>query len=62
TATQFALLTSFMALSRTVMSSGAGWLADHMDWISFFALTTLAAIPGILLLVWMMRRYGTEPH
>jgi len=61
TATQFALLTSFMALSRTVMSSGAGWLADHMDWISFFALTTLAAVPGILLLVWMMRRYGSEP-
>jgi PAT family beta-lactamase induction signal transducer AmpG len=61
TATQFALLTSFMALSRTVMSSGAGWLADHVDWISFFALTTLAAVPGILLLVWMMRRYGDAP-
>jgi PAT family beta-lactamase induction signal transducer AmpG len=61
TATQFALLTSFMAQSRTVMSSGAGWLADHMDWISFFTLTTLAAIPGILLLIWMMRRYGSEP-
>lgn len=58
TATQFALLTSFMALSRTVMSSGAGWLADHVNWISFFALTTLAAVPGILLLLWMMRRYG----
>jgi len=61
TATQFALLTSFMALSRTVMSSGAGWLADHVDWISFFILTTLAAIPGLLLLMWMMRRYGAEP-
>jgi PAT family beta-lactamase induction signal transducer AmpG len=58
TATQFALLTSFMALSRTVMSSGAGWLADQVDWISFFALTTVAAVPGILLLAWMMRRYG----
>lgn len=62
TATQFALLTSFMALSRTVMSSGAGWLADHVDWISFFVLTTVAAIPGILLLLWIMRRYGTAPH
>ncbi len=29
TATQYALLTSLMALSRTVMSSGAGWLADR---------------------------------
>jgi len=56
TATQYALLTSFMAFSRTVMSSGAGWLADQMDWVSFFILTTVAAIPGLLLLWWMMRR------
>lgn len=56
TATQYALLTSFMAFSRTVMSSGAGWLADQMDWVSFFILTTVAAVPGLLLLWWMMRR------
>ncbi len=56
TATQYALLTSVMAFSRTIMSSGAGWLADHMDWISFFIVTTLAAIPGIVLLIWMIKR------
>lgn len=60
TATQYALLTSLMAFSRTVMSSGAGWLADHMDWISFFMLTTLAAVPGLVLLLWMIRRYPPE--
>jgi PAT family beta-lactamase induction signal transducer AmpG len=60
TATQYALLTSLMAFSRTVMSSGAGWLADHMDWISFFIVTTLAAVPGLLLLIWMIRRYPPE--
>ncbi|MBX6323229.1 MAG: MFS transporter, partial [Rhodospirillaceae bacterium] len=54
--TQYALLTSFMALGRTVLSSGSGWLADHMDWISFFALTTLLALPGLLLLILLMRR------
>ncbi|MFO1153203.1 MAG: MFS transporter [Rhodospirillales bacterium] len=57
TATQYALLTSLMAVSRTVLSSGAGWLADQVSWPMFFILTTLAAVPGLLLLVWMMRRY-----
>ena len=57
TATQYALLTSLMAFSRTVMSSGAGWLADRMDWVSFFVLSTLAALPGLALLYWMIRRW-----
>lgn len=57
TATQYALLTSLMAMSRTVLSSGAGWLADQVSWPVFFILTTLAAVPGLVLLVWMMRRY-----
>ena len=57
TATQYALLTSFMAQGRTVMSSGSGWLADHMDWINFWALTALMAIPGLLLLLWIARLY-----
>jgi PAT family beta-lactamase induction signal transducer AmpG len=55
TATQYALLTSLMALGRTGLSSGGGWLADQMDWASFFALTTLLAIPGLMLLLWLMR-------
>lgn len=62
TATQYALLTSFMAFSRTLMSSISGWLADHMDWVSFFLLTTVAAVPGLVLLVWMIRRYPPEPE
>ena len=61
TATQYALLTSFMAFSRTVLSSGAGWLADQVDWTTFFIATTLAALPGLVLLVWMIRRFPPEP-
>ena len=57
TATQYALLTSLMAMSRTVLSSGAGWLADQVSWPAFFVITTLAALPGLVLLIWMMRRY-----
>ena len=55
TATQYALLTSVMAFSRTVMSSGAGWVADQMSWPAFFVITTVAALPGLLLLLWMMK-------
>ena len=60
TATQYALLTSFMAFSRTIMSSGGGWLADQVDWVTFFILTTIAAIPGLVLLVWMIKRFPPD--
>lgn len=55
TATQYALLTSFMAVGRTLLASGGGWLADNVDWVSFFALTALLAIPGLLLLFYLWR-------
>ncbi len=50
TATQYALLTSFMSVARTWLSSSGGWLAENMDWVPFFVLTTVAAVPGLLLL------------
>jgi PAT family beta-lactamase induction signal transducer AmpG len=59
TATQYALFSSFMAVGRTLLASGSGWVAEHVDWASFFVLSTLLAAPGLLLLVWMMRRFPT---
>ena len=61
TATQYALLSSFMAFARDVLSASSGWLADHVDWVTFFVITTFAALPGLVLLVWMIRRYPPEP-
>ena len=55
TATQYALLTSLMAATRTWLSASAGLLADSMDWPSFFFLTALAALPGLALLKWLGR-------
>lgn len=57
TATQYALLTSFMALGRTWLASGGGWLADHTDWFTFWSATAFLAIPGLVLLLWIMRLY-----
>lgn len=56
TATQYALLSSLAALGRTVLASSGGWIADRIDWIPFFTLATVAGLPGLLLLLWLMRR------
>ncbi len=60
TATQFALLTSLMSATRTIFASGGGWLADQLDWASYFVITTFAAVPGLLVLLWLMRRLPDE--
>jgi len=55
TATQYALLSSFMVVARTWLSSSGGALAEWLDWIGFFLLTTGAAVPGLVLLWWLGR-------
>ncbi|MBN4016592.1 AmpG family muropeptide MFS transporter [Rhodospirillaceae bacterium AH-315-P19] len=59
TATQYALLSSLMSVGRTLFSAPGGWLADQVDWIPFFLVTTAAAVPGLLLLLWIRRSPGT---
>jgi PAT family beta-lactamase induction signal transducer AmpG len=53
--TQYALLTSLMAFGRTTMSAGGGWLAAETGWTVFWMATTLLAVPGLLLLLWLWR-------
>jgi PAT family beta-lactamase induction signal transducer AmpG len=60
TATQYALLSSFMAFARDVLSASSGWLADHVEWVGFFLFSTGLALPGLVLLLWMMRRMPLE--
>jgi PAT family beta-lactamase induction signal transducer AmpG len=61
-ATQYALLSSFMAMGRTVLSSSGGWFADQLGWVSFFLLSTAVALPGLLLLLWLMSRVAPAPR
>lgn len=61
TATQYALLSSFMAFGRTLLASFGGSMADHMSWTAFFLVTTLAALPGLALLWLMTRRFSANP-
>lgn len=55
TATQYALLSSFMAVARTWLSSSSGYLAEWFGWVDFFILTAGAAVPGLVLLWWLTR-------
>jgi PAT family beta-lactamase induction signal transducer AmpG len=49
-ATQYALLSSLMAVSRDILVAPAGRLVDVTSWPVFFLITLVAAIPGLLLL------------
>jgi len=57
TATQYALLSSLTAFSRDVLSATAGWVADQITWSSFFLISAAAAVPGLIVLVWLMKKF-----
>jgi MFS transporter, PAT family, beta-lactamase induction signal transducer AmpG len=57
TATQFALLSSFAGVGRTFMAGPAGIIAEKFGWVSFWGITVIAAVPGMLLL-WLLWSKG----
>jgi PAT family beta-lactamase induction signal transducer AmpG len=61
TATQYALLSSLATVGRTTLSASGGWLADQLDWVAFFTLTTFAGLPGLLMIAWLMHRRVEAP-
>lgn len=61
TATQYALLSALSAVGRTILSSFSGFFAEAMGWPAFFVLTTVAAVPGLVLL-WVLSRRTVRPE
>jgi MFS transporter, PAT family, beta-lactamase induction signal transducer AmpG len=61
TAFQFALLTSLAGVPATLLTSGAGWLAGTLGWPLFFAVCTVAALPGMALLR-VVAPWGDDPE
>lgn len=55
-ATQYAMLSSLMAVTRIVGGAPAGFLAEHLGWPAFFLASLFAAVPGLLLLTWVRPR------
>jgi PAT family beta-lactamase induction signal transducer AmpG len=50
-ATQFALLSSLAALGRVFITPTSGYVVEAVGWAWFFAIATLTAVPGLLMLV-----------
>ena len=56
TASQYALISAAASIvGRFITGTSAGALVEGMGYFNFYLLTTLAALPGILLFWWMMR-------
>ncbi|MGA3133677.1 MAG: AmpG family muropeptide MFS transporter [Terracidiphilus sp.] len=53
TATQYALLSALASLGRTVVASSGGILSEKLGWVRFFELTSVVALPAIILFIWM---------
>ena len=50
TGTQYALLSSFVAIPRTIFTSQTGFLVESIGWEYYFIFCTLIAIPGLILI------------
>jgi PAT family beta-lactamase induction signal transducer AmpG len=61
-ATQYALLSSVMALSRQVLVAPMGSLAESVGWPSFFLLSLVAAAPAMGLLPFLTPKEKREPQ
>lgn len=62
TATQYALLSSFMSLARDVFAATSGLLAASVPWDIFFILSAAMALPGLILLGFMLKLYPTKKY
>ena len=62
TATQYALLSSLAAVPLRTLGASAGVLAQALGWTPFFLLTTVAALPAMAIMLWLLRRHPPEPR
>jgi PAT family beta-lactamase induction signal transducer AmpG len=52
-AAQYALLSALAAVGRVYVGPASGVLVEAFGWPTFFLLTVLAALPGLVLLWWL---------
>ena len=49
-ATQYALLSAIATTGRNIISGSSGFVVDHYGWTTFFIVSIVMAIPGLLLI------------
>ncbi|OOF28392.1 AmpG family muropeptide MFS transporter [Salinivibrio sp. IB872] len=60
-ATQYALLASLGNLGRTSLASFSGMMVDWLDsWSTFFVITSLMVLPGLVMLLYIGRQFRKE--
>ena len=57
TATQYALLSSLAAVGLRTVGGFSGVLAAALGWVPFYALTIFAAVPAMLVMLGLLRRF-----
>ena len=62
TATQYALLSSLAALGSRTIAGTSGRLVEWLGWTGFYAMTIFAALPAMLIMVWLLRRLPAPAH
>lgn len=60
TATQYALFSSIMAFTRVGVQSTSGFIADSTSWPQFFGIAIAAAIPGLIVLHYLSKKYPVD--
>jgi PAT family beta-lactamase induction signal transducer AmpG len=51
---QYALISTFALLPRYALGGPAGWIADHGGWPTYYVVSFVIGVPGVLL-VWVLR-------
>lgn len=60
TATQYALLSSFMGVARDLFAATSGIVAKSLSWFGFFSLTAAMSLPGIFILLYLMKKKAVK--
>ncbi len=61
TATQYALFSSFYAVTGKTLEGTSGFVVQAIGYVHFFIYTASLSIPPLLLLYWLSRRRGFHP-
>lgn len=56
TATQYALLSSVMSISRDIFSASSGVVAQFLGWKMFFVISALMSLPSIFIILFVLKK------
>ena len=59
-ATQYSLLISFATISRSLLSSWGGIVAQKTGWYDFFIFSAILALPGLIFLFWLTSKKSRD--